>query len=111
MSPQSLHVRIQRGREGYWAQVREWPDCFAAGETWEELIEAIEEAVGLYIASDDEDRPTRVALRIREVELEVDADMPLIRALAEESVDSLPSAPRTRDPHPDWPLRGFRYRD
>jgi predicted RNase H-like HicB family nuclease len=110
VSTQSLHVRIHRDRGRYWAQVREWPGCFAAGDTWEELTEAIEEAVGLYMASEDDEGPTPVALRIREIELEVDADTPLIRAMAEDSVDPLPPMARRRDPHPDWPLREFGSR-
>jgi hypothetical protein len=62
------------------------------------------------MASEDEEGLTPVALRIREVELEVDADMPLIRNLAEESVVPLPPMPRQRDPHQDWPLREFGRR-
>lgn len=36
--------------------------------------------------------------------------MPLIRGRAEEADTPLPAMPRARDPHPDWPLRDFRYR-
>jgi predicted RNase H-like HicB family nuclease len=111
VSPQSLHVRVHRVREGYWAQVREWPGCFAGGVSWDELTAGIEEAVGLYMASGDDEGPTPVALRIREIEIEVDAEMPLIRAMAEDSVDPLSPMPRSRDPHPDWPLREFGSRD
>jgi predicted RNase H-like HicB family nuclease len=106
-----LHVRIHRDRGRFWAQVREWPGCFAAGDSWEELTEAIEEAVGLCMAARAEEGPAPVSLRIRGIDIEVDADMPLIRALADKSVDPLRPWPRTRDPHPDWPLREFGSRE
>lgn len=111
MSEKPVHVRIHRGRDGYWAEVVEWPGCFATGRTWDELTEAIEEAIGLYVTPEEQEELTQVALRIREIELELDADLPLLRARADASHMPLASLPRTRDPHPDWPLRGFQRRD
>ena len=111
MSDQSLHVRIHRDVSGYWAEVKEWPGRFATGGSWDELTECLERAIGLYMTPEDREAPMEVALRIREIEVEVDADMPLIRGRAEDSATPLPPLPRTRDPHPDWPPRDFRYRD
>jgi len=105
VSERSLHVQVHRGRDGYWAQVTEWPGCFATGRTWGELIEALEESIGLCIGPEEQDEPTPVALRILAMELEVDADRPLVRTRAEKSHAPLPSSERKRDAHPGWPLR------
>ena len=75
-----------------------------------ELVEALEESIGLCIAPEEQDEAAPVALRILAMELEVDADRPLVRTRAEKSPAPLPSSGRTRDPHPDWPLRGLHRR-
>ena len=41
-----LTFTIHNEAGGYWAQAREWPGCFAAGRTLDELAEALQEAVG-----------------------------------------------------------------
>ena len=38
----------------YWAEVTELPGCFASGDTVTELIEALEEAVSLYLTDSGE---------------------------------------------------------
>jgi predicted RNase H-like HicB family nuclease len=110
LSEQSVHVQVHRDRDGYWAQVSEWPVCLASGRTWVELIEALEESIGFYIAPEEQSKPAPVALRILAMELEVDADRPLIRARAEASDRPLPSVGRGRDAHLNWPLRDFHRR-
>ena len=40
-----------------WAEVNELPGCFASGETLDQLREALEEAISLYV-TDDPDRGT-----------------------------------------------------
>lgn len=40
------------GKNGFWAEVKELPGCFASGHTLEELYDSLEEAVGLYLSSD-----------------------------------------------------------
>jgi predicted RNase H-like HicB family nuclease len=111
MSEHSLHVQVHYGRDGYWAKVKEWPGCFATGRTLSELTEALEESIGLYMTPDDQEEPIQGALRIREMELELDADRPLIRARAESADGPLRPPLRSRDPHPDWPLREFHRRE
>ncbi|MGD9571609.1 MAG: type II toxin-antitoxin system HicB family antitoxin [Thermoleophilia bacterium] len=46
-----LTVRIHREDGSYWAEIDELPGCFASGDTWGELVEAIQEAVALYLSS------------------------------------------------------------
>jgi predicted RNase H-like HicB family nuclease len=52
----------------YWAHVRELPGCFASGHTLDELMEVLEEAIELYLASDadtaEASAPTRHASRL-----------------------------------------------
>src|SRR5438270_878200 len=51
MEQQALHVDVHHEDGSYWAEVRELPGCFAAGDTIAELIESVEEGVALYLAS------------------------------------------------------------
>lgn len=37
----------------YWAEVSELPGCFASGQTLDELSEALEESIALYLRDDD----------------------------------------------------------
>ena len=54
VSVSDLTVRIEQGEDGlYWAEVNELPGCFASGASLTELVEAIEEAVSLYLSSPD----------------------------------------------------------
>ncbi len=53
------HVSVHNEDDLYWASVEELPGCFASGGTFEELMEALEEAVGLYLA-DDPDAATTI---------------------------------------------------
>ena len=47
-----LTVRIQQGQDGLsWAEVNELPGCFVSGASLTELVEAIEEAISLYLSS------------------------------------------------------------
>lgn len=43
----TAHVHHEDGK--YWAEVQELPGCFAAGETFDELREALQEAISLYM--------------------------------------------------------------
>lgn len=36
----------------YWARVRELPGCFATGDDLDELREALQEAISLYLSDD-----------------------------------------------------------
>ena len=46
-----------------------------------EEVTALDDAIRLYMISDDQEEPTLVALRIREIVVEIDSDTPLIRAV------------------------------
>lgn len=59
----------------YWAQVEELPGCFASGESIPVLIEALEEAVSLYLAPASGSPP--VATHVASVGLHVDRPAPL----------------------------------
>lgn len=53
-----LRVNVHRGEDGmYWAEVHDLPGAFASGETIPELVEAVEEAVSLYLAEPDQPLP------------------------------------------------------
>lgn len=41
------------GADGVWAEVKELPGCFASGVDLEELREALEDAIGLYLSTED----------------------------------------------------------
>jgi predicted RNase H-like HicB family nuclease len=60
-------VRVHHEDGQLWAEVDKLPGCFAAGDTFDELKESLEEAVSLYLS--DEDRKVQVRLdEIGEVE-------------------------------------------
>ena len=45
-------IRIRNeGADGFWAEVVELPGCFATGFTFDELKEALAEAISLYLSS------------------------------------------------------------
>ncbi len=44
-----LTVEVRREGPGYWAHVVELPGCFAAALSLQELNEALQEALGLYL--------------------------------------------------------------
>lgn len=40
------------GEDGFWAEVKELPGCFASGFTLDELQESLEEAISLYLSEE-----------------------------------------------------------
>lgn len=52
-------ARVHHEDDSYWAEVIELPGCFASGDTLDELAEALEEAVQLYLT--DQGTPGQVA--------------------------------------------------
>ena len=44
-------VSIHEEDGAYWAEVEELPGCFAAGDTKEELLASLGEAIGLYLST------------------------------------------------------------
>jgi len=47
-----LTAGVRREAASYWAEVRELPGCFASGDSLDELLGALEEAVRLYLADE-----------------------------------------------------------
>jgi predicted RNase H-like HicB family nuclease len=70
-----LIARIHEEDGAYWAEVIELPGCFASGATLDDLREALEESVAMYLADGAEEaaksgRPqTRRALRVGEMKV------------------------------------------
>jgi predicted RNase H-like HicB family nuclease len=66
-----LTIRVRNEANAYWAEVVELPGCFASGVTLDELREALEEAVSIYLEDDDSPSPggsaDRRTLRIDEL--------------------------------------------
>lgn len=59
MAEQAFTVRVhQEPGELLWAEVIELPGCFASGETFDELMEALAEAIGMCLP---EPRPVHIA--------------------------------------------------
>lgn len=46
-------VRIHPDSDGLWAEVIELPGCFATGSDLAELMESLEEGIGLYLSDED----------------------------------------------------------
>ena len=67
-----MEVTIQVHQEGpgYWAAVEELPGCFASGRTLNELGDALDEAIGLWLDADGA-RVRRHPLRVGEQGAEV----------------------------------------
>lgn len=49
------------GTDGYWAEVKELPGCFASGFTLDELYECLEEGISLYLSSPEHKVTVRLA--------------------------------------------------
>jgi len=39
------------GGDDLWVEVQELPDCFASGDSWDELMHSLAEGIGLYLSS------------------------------------------------------------
>jgi predicted RNase H-like HicB family nuclease len=51
-------VRVHEGDDGWlWSEVLDLPGCFASGRTLDELRDALEEAIALYVSDDPDARP------------------------------------------------------
>ena len=79
-----LTVRVHFEDDVYWAEVVELPGCFASGETLDELKDALDEAIAMYLEDDSASaRPdlleelrqgTRGALRVDEMKVLVPSE-------------------------------------
>jgi len=86
MDERSLHVEVHYENGAFWAQVSEWPGCFATGATLDELIEALCESIGLFVTPGDQEIGT-VRVRVDGIELRVGADRTLSPAREEPTGD------------------------
>jgi predicted RNase H-like HicB family nuclease len=68
MERRAIHVDVHREDGSYWAEVRELPGCFAAGDTMAEVIESAQHAVRLYLSTAD-DEPGIAALELAGLDL------------------------------------------
>ena len=48
-----LTVRVHFEEGAYWAEVLELPGCFASGETLDQLKDALDEAITMYLEDDE----------------------------------------------------------
>lgn len=48
-----LTAKIHHEDGSYWAQVAEFPGCFATGDTLDELLVSLREEIQLYLDDDD----------------------------------------------------------
>ncbi len=58
-----FQVRVHHEDGSYWAEVMEMPGCFVSGDSIEEIREALAEAIGLYLSSEN------VKIDVQQVEL------------------------------------------
>jgi predicted RNase H-like HicB family nuclease len=77
MDQRALHVDVHHEDGSYWAEVRELPGCFAAGDTVPELIESVAEAVALYLAPPEAKEPPPVEIELAGFDLALESEKPL----------------------------------
>ena len=77
MEKLAVHVDVHHEEGSYWAEVRELPGCFASGDTVAELIEAVEEAVALYLAPPEADEVPPVAVELAGFDLSLESEQPV----------------------------------
>lgn len=51
-----FRLKVHHEEDHLWAEIEELPGCFATGGTMEELVEALEEAISIYLAPTPEER-------------------------------------------------------
>jgi predicted RNase H-like HicB family nuclease len=67
-----ITVVVHQERQSFWSEIKELPGCFASGGTLDELREALEEAIGLYLYEDPIEL-SHQPLRLGECRLRFDA--------------------------------------
>jgi predicted RNase H-like HicB family nuclease len=82
-----LKVRVHAEEDTYWAEVDELPGCFASGGTLDELVEALTEAISMYLSEDpsstvriEGERQQPISMRIDELRVEVPEARPKVPA-------------------------------
>lgn len=62
-SKSEYSVLVHHEDGSYWAEVKELPGCFAAGDTLDELWEGLTEAIGMYLSTPESQVSVHVAER------------------------------------------------
>ena len=93
----------------FWARVGEWPGCFASGETLDELVAALQEAIAMFVTAEQEPL-VAVELRITALEVRVGSPKPPRPARTEGSAGPLSTPPRINSPHCEWGIGRFDRR-
>jgi predicted RNase H-like HicB family nuclease len=92
-----IHRDVDREPPGYWAQVPELEGCFATGQTLDELLQALHEAITMCLADDENER---ILTRLIALRLEIEPDL----RPADTDPITEPPARRKRQSHrDDWP--------
>ena len=73
---QQLHVDVHHEDDSYWAEVRELPGCFASGENSAELVEAVQEAVAVYLAAPESEDARRMSIELTALNLSLESEQP-----------------------------------
>lgn len=94
MDRRVVEVEVRREPSGYWAHVRELEGCFASGETLDELMEALREAISLYVGDEE---PERILTRLTGLRVELE---PNLRPADADGLTQ-PPARRRRQAHRD----------
>lgn len=65
MSSESIDYRVTIHREdgSFWAEVAELPGCFVAGDSMEEIWEALPEAIAMYLSTPSSQVEVRIGER------------------------------------------------
>ncbi len=108
MEDRSLHVQVHREDGMFWTEIAEWPGCLASGETLDELMEAVEESIALYVTPEDQPVAS-IELWIRGIEVRVGSERPLKPAREQASAGPL-TPRRINSPHRDWGFGRFDRR-
>jgi predicted RNase H-like HicB family nuclease len=99
----SVHLEVHFEDGMFCADAREWSGCFALGETLDELVEAVHEAIGLYVTAEEQEL-VPIRLRIDGLDVRLGSDRELSPAREPGGRGPLRAAPgrglRTREPLP-----------
>lgn len=99
MDRRTLEIDVRREPSGYWAEVRGLEGCFASGETLDELVAALDEAISLYVGLDE---PERILTRVSALRLDVEPDL---RSGGANGVTRPPGGRKRQTHREDWPRR------
>jgi predicted RNase H-like HicB family nuclease len=103
MDKQTVEVDVRRDASGYWAQVNGLEGCFATGESLDELVAALSEAIAMYVG---EQASERLLTRVVGLRLVIEPDL-----RPQQDPPTSPPPARSRQTHrDDWPPRQPRAR-